>query len=110
MFGEGTITFRGKPKVFKFNLNAHYLFCQLHGLTEEQMSEYVANPLNVTTVRDMIFCSLLAADSAAGNVADYNLFEVGEWMSEAGIEELSRVLEIAKSANVPDKALKSKKK
>jgi len=108
MFGEVHIKFRGADKVLKFNINARYMFCQMHGISEDQFAEFWLDKLNVTKVRDFIFCAMLAADSQAEREKDYNVYDIGEWMQEAGAEEINRVLEVGSTANA--KAKEDKKK
>ncbi len=112
MFGEVHIKFRGADKVLKFNINARYMFCQMHEITEEQFSDFFRNELNVTKFRDLIFCAMLSADSQAERVKDYNIYDIGEWMDEAGEKEVVRVLNVASESNTTEQATEepSKKK
>ncbi|MBK7215138.1 MAG: hypothetical protein IPH88_17980 [Bacteroidales bacterium] len=108
MFGQVEIKFRGEKKTLKFNINARYLFCQMHTLTEDQVTEFFANPNNITAVRDMIFCAALSADSQAERKIEYNVYDIGEWMEEAGAEEVLRVINAATQANAQATGKESK--
>lgn len=110
MFGEVHIKFRGADKVLKFNINARYMFCQMHEITEEQFSDFFRNELNVTKFRDLIFCAMLSADSQAERVKDYNIYDIGEWMQEAGSDEINRVLNVGATANAANQPIDDKKK
>ena len=110
MFGQVEIKFKGEKKTLKFNINARYLFCQMHNLTEDQVTEFFANPSNVTAIRDMIFCAALSYDSQAERSITYNVYDIGEWMEEAGAEEVLRVINAATQANAQATGKADKKK
>jgi len=110
MFGEVHIKFRGADKVLKFNINARYMFCQMHGITEETFSDFFMNEHNVTRFRDLIFCAALSADSQAERNVDYNVYDIGEWMEIAGTDEVLRVIKEASEANTTEKQKQPTKK
>lgn len=110
MFGTVDIKFKGEKKTLKFNINARFLFCQMHGIGEESFADFWLDTKNVTRVRDLIFCAMLSADSQAEREINYNVYDVGEWMQDAGTEELNRVLNLGAEANAKGSDNKKKVK
>jgi len=100
----------GKSRTLKFNLNANYEFCKMHGLTQQQVMEFFTNSLNVTAIRDMIYCALKSADMSAGRPVDYNEYTVGEWITEMAQDELERIVLGTQDANATNKEKPGKKK
>ena len=74
MFGQVEIKFKGENKTLKFNINARYNFCIMHGITDEQFAEFWLDQKNVTRIRDLIFCAMVSADSQAENPINYNIY------------------------------------
>lgn len=109
MFGTITETFGGKSRVLKFNLNCNYEFCKLHGLKQDDVLPFLANGLNVTAVRDMIYCAVKVADLEAGRTVDYNQYTVGEWIQEMEQAQLERIILGTADANPPDNGKKKAK-
>ena len=89
-------------------MNARWLFCRMHSLTDEQYFEYLTNPMNPDSTRDMMYCALKAADLSAGNPIDYNEYTVGDWMAEAGDAEVIRIIQVAYESNAPGSESKKK--
>ena len=100
----------GKSRTLKFNLNANYEFCKMHGLTQEGVMMFFTDANNVTAIRDMLFCALKVADLAAGKTVDYNEYTVGEWITEMPQEELERIIMGTNDANATTSGKKVKKK
>lgn len=106
MFGTITANIGGHNRVLKFNLNANYEFCKLHKLTPDEVYGFVTDPLNVTAIRDMIYCAAISADLEAGRVPEYNQYTVGEWISEMPQAELERIILGSADANATGKGKK----
>jgi len=109
MFGEITANLGGHNRVLKFNLNANYEFCKMHRLTQDEVMPFFTDHLNVTAIRDMIYCAVKVADMAAGRPVDYNEMTVGEWIGEMPQAELERIIMGTSDANAqPGKESKKK--
>lgn len=108
MFGTITANIGGHNRVLKFNLNANYEFCKMHSLTQDQVMDFFTDSMNVTAIRDMIYCALKVADLSAGRAIDYNEFTVGEWISEMPQAELERIILGTSDANPVSKEVKKK--
>lgn len=92
MIGTVVSNIGGKQRTLKFNLNANYEFCKLHNLRPDQVPGFVTDVLNVTAIRDMIYCALLASDLGAGMPIDYNQYTVGEWIEALEQSDLERIV------------------
>lgn len=108
MFGTVTATIGGHNRVLKFNLNANYEFCKMHRLTQDEVMDFFTDPLNVTAIRDMIYCALKVADLAAGKQIDYNEMTVGEWISEMPQSDFEQIILGSSDANKHSETVKKK--
>ena len=107
MFGEVIAKIGGKNRVLRFNLNARYEFCKMHGLTQDEVRDFFGDLHNVEAVRDMVYCALKAADLADGRQVDYNQYTVGEWISDMNQEEFNAMMLGSSDANRDDEQKKS---
>lgn len=108
MFGTITANIGGHNRVLKFNLNANYEFCKMHGLTQDGVMDYFSDQKNVTAIRDMIYCALKVADLSEGKTVDYNEYTVGEWIGAMSQSELERIILGTADANPVAKEVKKK--
>jgi hypothetical protein len=110
-FGQITAKLGGKERILKFNVNATYEFCKLHSCTHEESIEILNDPVRgVSAYRDMIYCALRSADLQAGNVIDYNQYDVGDWISELTQDELERIVTGYQDGTIKDKETSKKKR
>jgi hypothetical protein len=109
MFGTITSNIGGRVRVLKFNLNANYEFCKMHKLKQEDVMPFFTDALNVTAIRDMIYCALLSADLEDGKQIDYNQYTVGSWIAEMPQSELERIILGTGDANAVDTGKKKAK-
>lgn len=110
MFGEVTANIGGRIRVLRFNINARYEFCKMHGITEAEAFSFFSDKLNVESMRDMAYCALKAYDLVMGNKIDYNQYTVGEWISEMEQEAFEAMMTGTTDANAVSKEVKKKGK
>jgi hypothetical protein len=106
MFGEVISKIGGRNRVLKFNLNANYEFCKMHGLTPDEVMDFCVDAHNVTALRDLIYCALKVADLASGQQVDYNQFTVGEWIAEMPQADFEKIILGSSDANANGKGKK----
>ncbi len=110
-FGQIKTKLGGKERILKYNVNATYEFCKLYNCTHEESIAILSDPVRgVAAYRDMIYCALLSADLQAGNVIDYNQYDVGEWITELTQSELERIVTGYQDGTIQETDKKQKKK
>jgi len=105
-FGEISIEIGGKVRTMKFNLNADFEHCKMLKMTLNQLLEYRADQLNVTNIRERIYCALKVVDLQSGNPIDYDQYTVGEWLSDLKEADIMAIFEAMGTANVQEQVKK----
>jgi len=91
--GYYTIKLGGKNRTMHFSMNFWCNFTDMLGIELNELAEIFTNGFNISTIRALVYCGLLANDQEQGNPIDYNEYTVGLWLEEFTTEQLQEIIQ-----------------
>jgi hypothetical protein len=92
--GYYTLSLGGKDRTMHFSMNFWGSFCDILGISLEQIGTAFANGISITTLRTIIYSGLWAFDKEEGNEIDYNEFKVGAWLEDLEAAKLEEIVSV----------------
>lgn len=85
--GTTYIELGGQDRPLKFGTNQTAKFCELRGIDLNTYGSLLSSGLeDMSVIRDLIFSALWAGAKSEKKPTDFDSFDVGDWMDEAGLE------------------------
>lgn len=82
----------GKQRTMHFSMNFWGEFCELRGISLEQIGDLFQKGLSIIALRDLVYSGLAAYDLEQGNEIDYTKYNVGEWLDDFTGDQLNEVM------------------
>lgn len=83
----------GKIRTLHFSMNFWAAFEQASGFSISEIDKVFGSGLSLSSMRALVYSGLLAYDQENGNVIDYTIYKVGDWMEDVDQSALTLIVE-----------------
>ena len=91
--GYYTIKLGGKNRTMHFSMNFWCNFTDMLDIELNQLAEIFTKGFNISTIRALVYCGLLANDQEQNKPIDYNEYTVGMWLEDFTTEQLQEIIQ-----------------
>lgn len=91
--GYYTLTIGGKERTMHFSMNFWASLTETLGIGLEDLEKVFSDKSQLSSIRAIIYCGLLAYDQEEDNEIDYNIYKVGSWCDDLNQDELANVMQ-----------------
>ena len=82
----------GRKRTLHFSMNFWANFTDTLNIPLEGIGTVFDGGVSLSTIRALVYSSLLAYDQEEGNEIDYNEFKVGAWMEDLNQTDLEKII------------------
>jgi hypothetical protein len=95
----------GEKRPLKFGTNQTAKFCEIRAIDLNVYGQLLSEGMqDMGVIRDLLFTGLWAGAKAEKKNVDFDNFDIGDWMDEAGIEAVMLALTNALTPAIPNQA------
>ncbi|QDP54290.1 MAG: hypothetical protein Unbinned5434contig1000_37 [Prokaryotic dsDNA virus sp.] len=87
------LTIGGKKRTLHFSMNFWSEFTEQLNIPLQDIGLAFENGISLKGLRALIYSAILANDQEKGNVIDYTIFDVGNWLDDLTPEKINKVVE-----------------
>jgi len=81
----------GITRTLHFSMNFWAFFEKQSGRSISELAQTFANGFTIDSLRNIIYCALMAHDLEEGNEIDYNEIKVGMWMDDIEVSDIEKI-------------------
>lgn len=75
-----------------FSMNFWASLTETLDVAIEELDKVFTGKLQLSSIRAIIYCGLLAYDQEEGNEIDYNIYKVGSWLDDLPQDEFQNIM------------------
>lgn len=75
-----------------FSMNFWASLTETLDVAIEELDKVFTGKLQLSSIRAIIYCGLLAYDQEEGNEIDYNIYKVGSWLDDLPQDEFQKIM------------------
>lgn len=75
-----------------FSMNFWASLTETLDVAIEELDKVFTGKLQLSSIRAIIYCGLLAYDQEEGNEVDYNIYKVGSWLDDLPQDEFQKIM------------------
>ena len=90
--GYYNIELGGKKRTLHFSMNFWASLTEELGVGLQDLDKVFNNEMAISSVRAIVYCAMMAYDQEEGNEIDYNVYKVGNWLSDMDQEQFQEVM------------------
>lgn len=90
--GYYSLELGGKKRTLHFSMNFWAALTEELKVGLQDLDKVFNNEMALSSVRAIIYCALMAYDQEEGNEIDYNVFQVGNWLSDLNENQFQEVM------------------
>ena len=89
--GYYSLKIGGEQRTMHFSMNFWASLTETLDVAIEELDKVFTGKLQLSSIRAIIYCGLLAYDQEEGNEIDYNIYKVGSWLDELPQDEFQNM-------------------
>ena len=90
--GYYSLKIGGEQRTMHFSMNFWASLTETLDVAIEELDKVFTGKLQLSSIRAIIYCGLLAYDQEEGNEIDYNIYKVGSWLDELPQDEFQNIM------------------
>ena len=90
--GYYSLKLGGKKRTLHFSMNFWASLTEELGVGLQDLYKVFSNEMAISSVRAIIYCGMIAYDQEEGNEIDYNVYKVGNWLSDMDQNQFTDVM------------------
>ena len=90
--GYYSLKIGGEQKTMHFSMNFWASLTETLDVAIEELDKVFTGKLQLSSIRAIIYCGLLAYDQEEGNEVDYNIYKVGSWLDDLPQDEFQKIM------------------
>lgn len=98
--GYYSIKLGGKNRVMHFSMNFWANLTEILDVGLQDLDKVFSDKSQLSSVRAIVYCGLLAYDQEEGNDIDYNIYKVGSWMDSMNQEEFTNIMSVMSETKI----------
>jgi|TARA_Y100000401_G_C8313599_1_gene221210 topoisomerase IA-like protein len=91
--GYYSLKIGGKNRTMHFSMNFWASLTEVLDVGLQDLEKVFSDKSQLSSIRAIIYCGLLAYDQEEGNDIDYNIYKVGSWLDDLNQEEFQNVMQ-----------------
>lgn len=91
--GYYSLKIGGKNRTMHFSMNFWASLTEVLDVGLQDLEKVFSDKSQLSSIRAIIYCGLLAYDQEEGNNIDYNIYKVGSWLDDLNQEEFQNVMQ-----------------
>jgi hypothetical protein len=90
--GYYSLKIGGEQRTMHFSMNFWASLTETLDVAIEELDKVFTGKLQLSSIRAIIYCGLLAYDQEEGNEIDYNIYKVGSWLDDLPQDEFQNIM------------------
>tara|TARA_R100000654_G_scaffold36186_4_gene61842 strand:- start:6233 stop:6607 length:375 start_codon:yes stop_codon:yes gene_type:complete len=90
--GYYTLVIGGKERTMHFSMNFWASLTETLDVGLQDLEKVFSDKSQLSSIRAIIYCGLLAYDQEEGKEIDYNIYKVGSWLDELNQDEFNHIM------------------
>mgnify|MGYP006908215245 CR=1 FL=1 len=90
--GYYSLKIGGEQRTMHFSMNFWASLTETLDVAIEELDKVFTGKLQLSSIRAIIYCGLLAYDQEEGNEIDYNIYKVGSWLDDLPQDEFQKIM------------------
>ena len=90
--GYYTLVIGGKERTMHFSMNFWASLTETLDVGLQDLEKVFSDKSQLSSIRAIIYCGLLAYDQEEGKEIDYNIYKVGSWLDDLNQEEFDNIM------------------
>ena len=90
--GYYTLVIGGKERTMHFSMNFWASLTETLDVGLQDLEKVFSDKSQLSSIRAIIYCGLLAYDQEEGKEIDYNIYKVGSWLDELDQDEFNHIM------------------
>ena len=90
--GYYTLVIGGKERTMHFSMNFWASLTETLDVGLQDLEKVFSDKSQLSSIRAIIYCGLLAYDQEEGKDIDYNIYKVGSWLDELNQDEFNHIM------------------
>ena len=90
--GYYTLVIGGKERTMHFSMNFWASLTETLDVGLQDLEKVFSDKSQLSSIRAIIYCGLLAYDQEEGKEIDYNIYKVGSWLDELNQDEFNNIM------------------
>jgi hypothetical protein len=90
--GYYSLKIGGEQRTMHFSMNFWASLTETLDVAIEELDKVFTGKLQLSSIRAIIYCGLLAYDQEEGNEVDYNIYKVGSWLDDLPQDEFQKIM------------------
>lgn len=82
-----------KNRTMHFSMNFWASLTEVLDVGLQDLEKVFSDKSQLSSIRAIIYCGLLAYDQEEGNEIDYNIYKVGSWLDDLNQDEFQNVMQ-----------------
>tara|TARA_R100000781_G_scaffold60150_1_gene38450 strand:- start:839 stop:1213 length:375 start_codon:yes stop_codon:yes gene_type:complete len=91
--GYYSLKIGGKNRTMHFSMNFWASLTEVLDVGLQDLEKVFSDKSQLSSIRAIIYCGLLAYDQEEGNEIDYNIYKVGSWLDDLKQDEFQNVMQ-----------------
>ena len=90
--GYYTLVIGGKERTMHFSMNFWASLTETLDVGLQDLEKVFSDKSQLSSIRAIIYCGLLAYDQEEGKEIDYNIYKVGSWLDELNQDDFNHIM------------------
>ena len=91
--GYYSLKIGGKNRTMHFSMNFWASLTEVLDVGLQDLEKVFSDKSQLSSIRAIIYCGLLAYDQEEGNEIDYNIYKVGSWLDDLNQDEFQNIMQ-----------------